>query len=83
MATKGKTAKQDRALALLARGPVTVREARADGGPALVRAFCLLTKHKAARVVYADGAYRMARPCAGASCEVDCDFDPNQIGGAL
>lgn len=55
----GKTSAQDQALAYLARGPVTVREALAIGGNVLVRALCQLTKHKAPRVTYSAGAYRM------------------------
>jgi hypothetical protein len=57
----GKTSAQDQALAYLAAGPLTVSEALAIGGNVLVRALCQLTKHKAAGVVYAGGAYRLAK----------------------
>jgi len=55
-----RTSAQDFAIGLLRVGPLTCSEALALGGTRLVFALCQLTKHKAARVVYTGGTYRLA-----------------------
>lgn len=59
METTGRTAMQDFAIGLLKSGPLTLGEAMALRGPALVGALRQLTKHKVARVTYSRGAYRL------------------------
>jgi hypothetical protein len=50
---------QKQVLAGLASGPVSLRNAFRNG-PDFVKALCLLTKRKAAPVVFVNGAYRLA-----------------------
>jgi hypothetical protein len=57
---KGMTTEiQKQVLAGLANGPVSLRDAFRNG-PDFVKALCLLTKRKAAPVVFVNGAYRLA-----------------------
>jgi hypothetical protein len=49
---------EDQALAYMAHGPISVREALAIGGNALVQALCRLTKRAKPVATYSAGAFR-------------------------